>query len=47
MADDKYKFSAGKVVAIVTLVYAIAFGLIIDHGISMIHHHAQNASHTS
>lgn len=47
MASDKPKFSAGKVVAIVTLAYAIAFGLIVDHGIGMIDHHAQNASHSS
>jgi hypothetical protein len=34
--NNKPKFSAGLVVAIVTLVFAVAFGLVIAHGEHMI-----------
>ncbi|WP_165931045.1 hypothetical protein [Paralcaligenes ureilyticus] len=36
MADNKPKFSAGMVVAVITVVFALAFGAIIVHGQNMI-----------
>lgn len=36
MADNKPKFSAGLVVAVVTLVFAVVFGLVVVHGEHMI-----------
>ncbi len=36
MADNKPKFSAGLVVGIITVVFALAFGAIVVHGKTMI-----------
>ncbi|UHL65057.1 hypothetical protein LSG25_03910 [Paralcaligenes sp. KSB-10] len=36
MADNKPKFSAGLVVAVITLVFAVVFGSVVVHGEHMI-----------